>query len=506
MNYLKLKHFILYFAVSVSIIFPEKNFAQQTVELNLESAVDIALNNSYQVRQLQLGIERTRKWLEAQRADLKSRLYLNLTAPDIKQISDYKWNSTIERDVLVRQNTRRWQANLALRQPVVLFGYPTNGYLSLNNQMYRYTQIGDAETDESNITYYNRYFLKFEQPFFQPNRLKNDLEDASLDLEYRELQYLQDLVQIIHRVSDDYYDLFRMGYRSQIFRHSLDNLEELSEIANQLSEQDTSRNIEAIQVQVELANMQERMSQNQSDYRIQASRLKQRLRLDESDSLAIAPEINLQKISVNEEAAVDYGYSLRPRLRLQEINKRRNEIDLDNTTGWNAFRVNLEMTYGLEKQDPDYANLWQDQDNSYSMGLNAYVPLVDWGQRKARIEAQEIGIEISELHIEESETLIKSEIRNSIANLEEYQDRAMNMRENMRMAMEISTISLDQYADGRISLQDILQTISRQRETELNFLDAYLGYRRSLIRLMGNTYYDFENGRPLVKMFDEQLN
>ncbi len=505
MNY-KMYRYLLVIAFALLVSFsPKSAKSQQVIDLSLESAVDIALNNSYQVRQLQLGIERTRKWLEAQRADLKSRLYLNMTTPDIKQISDYRYDSIKGRDVLVRQNTRRWQANLALRQPVVLFGYPTNGYLSLNNQMYRYTQIGDTE-DEDDVTYYNRYFLKFEQPFFQPNRLKNDLEDASLDLEYRELQYLQDLVQIIDRVSDDYYDLFRLKYRGQIFRNSEENLQELSQIANQLAEEDTSKNIEAIQVQVELANMQERVNQNQSDYRLQASQLKQRLRLEESDSLAIPPEINLQKITVNEEAAVDYGYSLRPRLRLQEINRRRNEIDLDNTRGWNAFRVNLEMTYGLEKQDPDYANLWQDQDNSYSIGLNAYVPLVDWGQRKARIEAQEISIESSELHIEESETLIKSEIRNSISNLQEYQDRALNMRENMRMAMEITTISLDQYAEGKISLQDILQTISRQRETELNFLEAYLGYRRSLIRLMGNTYYDFENQRPLVKMFEEQLN
>jgi hypothetical protein len=48
--------------------------------------------------------------------------------------------------------------------------------------------------------------------------------------------------------------------------------------------------------------------------------------------------------------------------------------------------------------------------------------------------------------------------------------------------------------------------ISRQRETEMNFLDAYLGYRRSLLTLMVETYYDYENGVSLIDKFRQQAS
>jgi len=37
--------------------------------------------------------------------------------------------------------------SLSVVQPVILLGYPTNGYLSLNNRMYRYTQYEEDELD-----------------------------------------------------------------------------------------------------------------------------------------------------------------------------------------------------------------------------------------------------------------------------------------------------------------------------------------------------------------------
>ena len=86
--------------------------------------------------------------------------------------------------------------DLAISQPVILFGRPTNGYLSLNNKVYRYNQVNGGQ----DVSYYNRYYVKYAQPFFQPNRLKNNIEDAELDLERRELEYIEDRVHIvIHR-------------------------------------------------------------------------------------------------------------------------------------------------------------------------------------------------------------------------------------------------------------------------------------------------------------------
>src|SRR5690606_14244694 len=125
---------------------------------------------------------------------------LNISAPQFQKISDNKWNSTLQRNELVREDTRRFQAEMSVRQPVILFGYPTNGVLSLNNRVYRYTQV---DGDERDTTFYNRYFIAYNQPLFQPNSMKNDLEAAELNLEKAELRYAGDVVGAIDDLASD---------------------------------------------------------------------------------------------------------------------------------------------------------------------------------------------------------------------------------------------------------------------------------------------------------------
>ena len=472
-------------------------YAQEHIDLTLEKAVEIAMANSYRIKQLEMGIERTRYWLKARQASLKSRVYMNLTAPQIESVSDYKWDSNLQKDQIVHENTRLWQMDLAIRQPVILFGYPTNGYLSLNNKINRYIQR-DGYRD---VSYYNRYYLKFEQPLFLPNELKNDIEDAELDLEREELEYIRDRVGLINRVADDYYDLFEYTYNRTMYELQIENLEKIAAAAAEAARSDSTRAMDAIQVQIELANIREALLKNENELRRQEMETKQRLRMNLDDSVYVVPEFKFKPIKVDMEQAIQYGFSLSPTLRMLSINKRKDEIDISNSKGWDAPHVNMEMTYGLEKQDDRHQAMWEEYDNSYSASLNAYVPIWDWGRRKARIESEKISLNQTELRIEEEHNEIQSDIIIAVENLKEYQQRTQNMMESMKMVQEITDVSIGHYHNGNISIQDIMQIVNRQRETEKNFLETYQGYRRSLLFLMMQTYYDYENNVSLIDKY-----
>ncbi|MHB9028579.1 MAG: TolC family protein [Candidatus Latescibacterota bacterium] len=490
---------LLYAMLCGSLLKSCSVYAQEPVSLTLESAVEIAMANSYNIRQLQLGIERTRYNLKARQAGLKSKVYMNLRVPNFNYISDYKWNSDLQRDEIIKENNGLWQMDLSIRQPVVLLGYPTNGYLSLNNKTYRYLQ--KTEGGVKNTNFYNRYFVRYEQPFFRPNTLKNDIEEGELDLQRNELEYLNNQVNLIESIGYDYYNLFRMSYYNEIYSRQIVSLEQAAELSRGFAEKDTTRAIETIQVQVDLANAKERLLSNQSSLRLGLARLKQRLRLTPGDSLFIQPDVQVIPVTVDLKRATEYACTLRPRLQLLNINRRQNEIDLQNTKGWNSFSVNLEMTYGLEKQHEEYQQLWEEYDNSYSVAVNAYIPIWDWGQHKAQIEAQKISLQRTELYREEARSEIESEVLNGVETLNEFQRRALTMNENLDVATELTAMSFEQYRENRITMQDLIQVISRQRDTENNFIEAYLGYRRALLSLMVDTFYDFEKKTPLLDRF-----
>ncbi len=189
---------LIFFISFITILNTVK--ASDTIQLTLESAVDIAINNSYRTRQIELELKRGMHYLNAYKAGLNTQVYMQLKSPNFSNLSDYRWNSIQGKDEIVRINSTLWQSDLSVKQPVILFGFPTNGYLSLNYRVYNYQQRdnGSSETD-----WYNRLYLKFEQPIFLPNELKNDLERAELDLQDIKLRYISERVGIIERISGD---------------------------------------------------------------------------------------------------------------------------------------------------------------------------------------------------------------------------------------------------------------------------------------------------------------
>ena len=477
---------------------PAVGQAGRPVELTLESAVRMTIDDSYRVQRLRLNVDRTRSLLQAQRAGLKSRVFLNFRTPEFERLSESKWNSSLGRNEIVREHSQRWQADFSVEQPVILFGYPTNGYLSLNNRVYRYTQYSE---DEDDVRYYNRYFVEYEQPFFQPNYLRNNLEEAELDLENSELAFRRDAVNIIIDVADDYYDLFRVGYERLIFAELATNLDEAGVIARQLVAADPSREIELNQVQVALANARAELQQSQSRFRLESSRMKQRLQLPEEDSLVVAAELSIVPVDVDVERAIAHGTSLRPQLRSLEIEARKNEIDVQEARGNNGFRLNLEVTYGREMQDPVLRGLMNDPSNSYTVGVSGYVPIWDWGARRSRVQAERLDLERTLLSIEETRESIRRDIGNVVRNLVEYEQRALSMQENLELARQVSAMSMEQYTEGRNTMLDVVQAFERQADTAENFLESYLGYRQAVLDLQQITYYDFEYDLPLLERF-----
>src|SRR4030042_2925275 len=225
--------------------------SRKIIPLTLESAVYIAIDNFYQSKQLEMGIRRSMFSLKAQNAGLKTQIYMDLKTPDLQRISDYKWNSNLYRDEIVMQNTQLWQSDLSIKQPVMLFGFPTNGYLSLNYKLYKYIQNNGGEE----VDLYNRLYLKYEQPFLLPNTLKNDLEEAELNLRDMQLEYLSDRVELMLEIADEYYELFELRYKNMIYREQIVKLEKLQKLSEDHAKKDSTRKTESIQVELEISDV-----------------------------------------------------------------------------------------------------------------------------------------------------------------------------------------------------------------------------------------------------------
>jgi outer membrane protein TolC len=473
----------------------------QTIELTLERMIGLTMESSYQVRFLDMGIQQRNLGLQAERANLRSSVSMDLTIPTFQSVSNEEYDSGLGRNVIVRENSRRWEAQLSIQQPVIIpgLGYPTNGYLSLNNRVYRDTEI-DEDGDHF-LEYYNRYFIRYTQPLFQPNELKNNLEQAELDLEDAEIDYYNDMINIVDDVSDDYFELFETAYDRVIGANYVVNLERAAAAAQSLVASDPNRSIELNQINVELANAREEVQSAATDFRLETAELRTRLNLPEGTQFTLNPVIDLQPVNVDIARATEFAMELTPRLRQLDIQQRQNEMRLEEQQGRGGFSMDLEFTYGREMRDELFGQLWDEPRNTYTVDVNAFVPIWDWGERDARIESQRITLRRTELQMEQTRLQIVSDVENEVRSLEELQARTLTMQENLGLAAEISQESLDLYAAGTITALDLMQSLRREQDTAENFLEAYMGWRRSLQRLQQLTYWDFEEDVPVTDRY-----
>lgn len=138
--------------------------------------------------------------------------------------------------------------------------------------------------------------------------------------------------------------------------------------------------------------------------------------------------------------------------------------------------------------------------------MNASVPIWDWGERSARIEAARVNLRRSVLQMEEAEVEIISDVENEIQDVLELQARAVTMDENLALAEATSAQSVEGYREGSLSALDLLQTLRREVDTAENLLDAYTGWRQSILQLQELTYYDFEFDVPVMERYGLEVN
>jgi len=164
--------------------------------------------------------------------------------------------------------------------------------------------------------------------------------------------------------------------------------------------------------------------------------------------------------------------------------------------------MSLDLSYGLENRVDEFEALQGRYDQSNSATLRMSIPIWDSGRRRARVQSSMISLQSQEIDMENSLESVRNNVTNTIANVDEFYERALNMQNSVDLARQFTEASILQYENGEITIQDLLQTVARHQETEERFLDIYLSYRQELLDLMGQTYYDYENDMSIFDEFD----
>ncbi|SHF44236.1 Outer membrane protein TolC [Mariniphaga anaerophila] len=467
--------------------------------LTLDKAFQIAETSSPDLQQSLLNLERFQKNLEAQRAALKSRFSLDVAPVNFSR------NRRFDNRVSQWYTNENFQTNALFRveQPILL----TDGTISLTNEFGWQSSNSDVTEIESQV-FYNNLYLNFNQPLFTYNRQKLELKELELNYENANLGYVMQRLNMEKNVTQYFYNVYMSQMNLNIAKEELNNTQKSYEIIKNKVDAGLAAMEELYQAELNLATAKSSLQDREVAFENAKDQLKLYLGMDLYTDFSILADVSMNPVPIDMEKAIENGLASRMELRQREIDIESSQFELIRTRSLNEFRGDVNLRLGISGDNKNLNQIFDAPTNSPSVGVSFSIPLFDWGEKKARIAAQEAAIESQKLNYTDEQNQIIIGIRQAYRNLQNQLNQIQIAEQSQTNAQLTYEINLERYENGDLTGMDLNLYQTQLSERKIAYSQALINYKIELLNLKIQSLYDFQKNEPIIPadLYLEQKN
>ena len=286
----------------------------------------------------------------------------------------------------------------------------------------------------------------------------------------------------------------------QISIEELENTQKNFDIIKNKVEAGLSAKEELYQQELELANAKSTLQNQEVTFENAKDQLKLYLGMDLYEDIAVI-DIDVSKtdaVDVDLELAIKNGLNSRMELRQREIDIENSLFDLVETKALNEFEGSMNLRMGITGDNNNLGKIYDNPTQSPSVALTFNIPIFDWGEKKARVAAQEAAIETQKLNYANEQNSIIIEIRQSYRNLLNQWNQIGIAQQTEKNAGLTYEINQEKYANGDLTGMDLSLYQTQLSEAKVSSAQAQINYRIELLNLKISSLYDFETKTPIL--------
>ncbi len=461
--------------------------AQEAITLG--KALEYAETGSPDIKQSLLNLTRYQKNLEAQRAALKSRFSLDVAPFGFNRsrrfdsrVSEWYTNENLESSTL-----------FSVSQPILF----TDGTISLNNEFGWQSSISDANNSESKV-FYNNLFLNLNQPLFTYNKLKLQLKELELNYENANISYAIQRLNLEKSVTQFFYNVYMAQMNLNIAKEELQNTQKSYDIIKNKVEAGLAAKEELYQAELNLATSKSTVQDNEVSFENAKDQLKLYLGMNLFQDILVLADVAANPVQVDLDKAIENGLKSRMELRQREISIETSQFAMIQTKALNEFKGEMNLRLGITGDNKNASKVYNNPTQSPSVALSFNIPLFDWGEKKARIAAQEAAIQTQELNYEEQEKEIIIGIRQAYRNLINQLNQIDIAKQNEINAQLTYEINLERYENGDLTGMDLNLYQTQLSQKKVAYSLALINYKIELLNLKIQSLFDFEKNEAIL--------
>jgi outer membrane protein TolC len=463
--------------------------------LTMEKAMDIAQENSPDIRTSLMNLERYQQMLIAQRASLKSRFSLNLSPVDYSKtrrfdnrLSQWYTNETFSSSGIFQ-----------IDQPILM----TDGVVSLINRFAWQNNNSQIEgLGNSNKAFSNDLYLQISQPIFTYNRRKMELKQIEYDLENANISYALQRLNTEKQITNQFYSVYIAQSNLEISKEELSNAQQSYDIIKNKVEADLAARDELFQAELNLATARSSVEERLVSLEDYKDQLKQSLGLELNTELSVVTDVDVQSISIDQHLAITSGLNSRLELRQREIESTELDFEMTKTKALNEFKGDISLSLGLTGDNPNFNRMYDNPTQNPRIAISFSVPIFDWGEKKARVRAQEVAMKINELNTHEDKVNIELNIRQTCRSLQNLKIQIQIAEQNVINAQLTYDLNLIRYREGDITGMDMNQYQTQLSNKKISYTQSLINYKIELLNLKILSLYDFEKDTAIVPLKD----
>lgn len=390
-------------------------------------------------------------------------------------------NGTFE---FVRVSTASSDLNLSLSQNIPW----TGSRIFMNSEISRLDNLTINDYTYSS----NPAIIGITQPLFRYNPMRWDNKIEPLKYDEAKRQYNSDMEQVSVSVTNLFFDLLSAQINLKIQQQNVSNNDTLLKITKGRYNLGKIAENELLQVELNLMNARNNLSQAELDVDLSMLKLKNflKLPLDDKIELVVPASVPVFDVDVNvalTEAKTNSGDILNFQLQRLEA-----ERDVHQAKGEAWLNADVTASYGLtDKADliPDLYTNPQDQQR-FRVGFE--IPIVDWGRNKSQIKIAVANRELVETNIEQAELNFNQEIFLMVKQFNMYRQKLVIAAKADTIAQKRSDITIKRYMIGKIDIIDLNLAMQEKDQAKLDYLNALRLFWTTYYNIRKRTLYDFE--------------
>ena len=472
-------------------------------QLTLDESIEVAKGKSLRMLRLEQNLKQAEFNLQAINRGQMTRIDLDLTLPsyskDVREKNDDPGSYYSIEQI-------RYSGNLSIVQPL-----PTNGRIYVNNSL---LSLDDKQINRRSAD--ARTSIGLIQPldaFYGYNQVKSTLKRAKLAYEQSSKSLKREELNLIYDVSRSYYNLLSLEESKAIALLDLGIQTDAQEISKKKFEAGLIREVDALQMEVDLAEAQNNYDLSVINSSSAMNEFKELLGLDLSDSITIKKNLDYEKVIIDPTLAVKYALQYRLEIREKEIQYELQKLSVKQQRAEGMIKANIEANYGQTGlYQPTYDSSgnptsprkgifstigdaysdYSDRPANYNVGFTVKIPILDWGENRSKVRSARAQLKEIEFSKEETRRSIETEVMNLSASINSNLKRLELLDKNVSVAEKSFDITLQRYTDGDINSESLALERKRLNNAYTSRLSAFINYKLSLADLMRKTFYDFQ--------------